>query len=105
MKINIHQLRTEVENCQFALNKATAKLNDVIESCTHNWSDPVSAHEYIPGYTILGDPPGTCGVDWRGPCYVDARIIKKWKRQCEICGEVQLTENITQEVIEHPKFK
>jgi hypothetical protein len=98
-------LRRAVEENEFALNRSREELNAAIKNCSHKWGpvEPDFIHEG--GYTIPGDPPGTMGVDWRGPCYVEPKTTKRWKRTCQVCGEVQHTFETKKEVIEHPSFE
>ena len=104
MNQKIKQLRDNVTRLTEDLEKAKALLKTETYNCDHDWSPPVSAHIYEPGYTIPGDPPGTMGIDWRGPTYVDAKTTKRWKRTCSICGEIQYTNEIVKTVVENPIF-
>lgn len=79
-------------------------LFHAVQNCKHEWTKPVADHIYHAGYRIPGDPPGTMGVDWRGPVDVPSKTENRWRRECEICGEVQYTSDTTKEVTEHPKF-
>lgn len=104
MTNEIQKLRADIIELKDRLRTMEGYLNHRIKGCQHEWSPTETAFIYEKGYTIPGDPPGTMGVDWRGPCYVEPKTTKRWKRTCQICGEIQYTEHTTQEVIEHPKF-
>lgn len=60
--------------------------------CPHVWGETKYTPDYQEAYTIPGDPPGTMGVDWRGPCHVPAKTTPKWSRTCTKCGYTQTTE-------------
>jgi len=68
-----------------------AKLRSARAACQHKWGETRYTPEHKEAYTIPGDPPGTMGVDWRGPTDVPAKTTKKWTRQCESCGLTQTT--------------
>ena len=75
------------------------EIGQIEQNCTHRWGVTRDVSEYIPAYTIPGDPPGTMGIDWRGPCHVDAKTIPKWERTCQNCGKVETTTRTNEEVI------
>ena len=78
------------------LENARGGLKSYESLCKHKFQevyDPI-CHD---AYTIPGDPPGTMGVDWRGPCYVPAETIPRWKRTCERCGLIQYTQGFEEE--------
>jgi hypothetical protein len=104
MDANIDNMRSAVADLREKLLRAENKLNDAIHSCRHDWSSVVADHIYHPSYTIPGDPPGTMGIDWRGPTYVDAKTEKRWKRTCKTCGLVEYTSKVKEQVTEHPAF-
>ncbi len=104
MNTEIRKLREDVELLKQQLDVAQRRLNNCVSSCKHQWSDPVADHIYEKGYEIPGDPPGTMGVDWRGPIWVEAKTIKQWKRTCSKCGEVQHTRKMAEHVTETPDF-
>ena len=84
-----HESRREVERLKEELQRAKEKLNRAESSCSHNWNTRYTP-EYQEAYTIPGDPPGTMGVDWRGPVHVPAKTIKKWTRTCPKCGKTEV---------------
>ncbi len=79
--------------------RVAREIADAERSCNHQWGPVRDVGEYIEGYTIPGDAPGTMGVDWRGPCYVPGRTIPKWERTCAKCGKVETTSRVTEEVV------
>ncbi len=97
-------LRHAIDTHTYELNRAKEQLADALRNHTHEWSNPIADHIYEKAYTIPGDPPGTMGVDWRGPTYVEARTIKRWKRVCPVCGEMEYTSKVIQQVTEEPTF-
>lgn len=96
---DINKKKRELELAESALAKAD-------RNCGHVWGDAVAAHIRHEGYTIPGDPPGTMGVDHRGPTYVSPRTEKRWKRVCQKCGKVEYTSRVAKEtkVIEKPRW-
>lgn len=98
------KLRDDAGNARLEYEKASARLTSAVRNCVHQWGKVEAAHIYTPGYTIPGDPPGTMGVDWRGPVDVPSKTEYRWKRVCSICGEIQYTSSTEDEVIKHPKF-
>lgn len=88
-----------------ALFKEIENLKKEQANCKHDWTPPRANHIYHEAYTIPGDPPGTMGIDWRGPCYVAAETIKRWTRECRKCGLEQHTNKIeTKQVEGNPIF-
>jgi hypothetical protein len=59
--------------------------------CQHAWGPTFYKPIHEEAYEIPGDPPGTMGVDWRGPTYVPAKTTPQWERTCKTCGLVQKT--------------
>lgn len=98
MKPEIQKLRSEVEAKERAFSETKKRLDEIIESCKHQFGETIPDHIYHEAYTIPGDPPGTMGVDWRGPCHVNASTEKRWKRICDYCGKTEYTQNIRKEV-------
>jgi hypothetical protein len=104
MKPEIAKLRNEHEEYKRLAAIAEGRLSQVVRECRHEWTAPVADHIYREGYTIPGDPPGTMGVDWRGPCYVEPKTTHRWKRTCRLCGHVEHTSNTNKHVTETPDF-
>ena len=97
-------LRNKIAQLKSDLVSAEQELAHRVSTCHHGWSKPEAAHIYRKGYQVDGDPPGTMGIDWRGPFWVEAKTTKRWKRTCEHCGEIQYTSDTTKHVTEEPKF-
>ena len=101
---SFQELRNRISILKSDLKEAETQLLAMEYACQHDWIHPVADHIYHPAYIIPGDPPGTCGVDWRGPCPVEAKTEKRWKRTCKKCGLIQYTSKTKEEVIEQPNF-
>jgi hypothetical protein len=86
-----HKLRDEIKTLQTRLETRRNMLQQVVNRCQHDWGKTEYKPEYHKAYTIPGDPPGTMGVDRRGPCHVPASTDKKWQRVCKKCGCKQVT--------------
>lgn len=71
------------------------QLDAAQRACRHSWGDARYVPDRREGYTDPGDPPGTMGVDWRGPCYIPPATIRRWERTCAACGLTQRTERTT----------
>ena len=97
-------LREDITKLEQELSIKKNQLQHAERNCAHNWSEVTPDHIYHKGYTIPGDPPGTMGIDWRGPAYVPAKTEERWKRTCKFCGKVEYTNKTTQTVINTPKF-
>lgn len=104
MKPTVKTIRDKVERLKNDLKEAESSLSYYVNNCRHSWGKVQADHIYEKAYTIPGDPPGTMGVDWRGPCYVPAKETKRWKRVCEECGKEEFTTNTEQHVTYTPKF-
>lgn len=105
MKTEIDNLKSEIRLLEQKLSDKKDELTLIILKCSHTWGPVESDHIFERGYTIPGDPPGTMGVDYRGPVYVDAKTIKRWRRECFKCGKVEYTSNVEQHITETPKFE
>ena len=104
MEPKARELRELVEELKSKFLRAESELKNYENSCFHK-SESVYDPIYTPAYIIPGDPPGTMGVDWRGPLDVPATTTDRWKRTCEKCGLVEYTTD-TQEKIERiPKWE
>ena len=98
------KLRKEIETSAQNLENKKKRLLQIERECRHSWGEVTPDHIYHKAYTIPGDPPGTMGVDWRGPCYVPAETEKRWKRVCKICGKVEYTKHTKDKVEKIPVF-
>ena len=92
------KLSKEIKDKQNEVSQLQNKLKQLVADCKHDWDETKYVPEYIPAYTIPGDPPGTMGVDWRGPVHVDSKTIKRWQRTCKKCGYVQATTKVEKEI-------
>lgn len=104
MNSKFAELRSKVAETKRIAENAELNLELAERSCQHKWGDPERADIYEAGYEIPGDPPGTMGVDWRGPTYVPTKTTKRWKRTCTTCGKVEFTTNTTVAEVHSPKF-
>jgi hypothetical protein len=84
-------LRASIQTLSQQLEAAKTALDNLVDSCLHQWGDPVYDPEYIPGYHIPGDPPGTMGVDRRSPMDVPSKTNERWRRTCKNCGHTEWT--------------
>lgn len=73
------------------LSKLRQQLSNLQAQCHHDWRSPARRSEHHAGYTDPGDPPGTMGVDWRGPVHVPARQETWWERTCKKCDKTEKT--------------
>lgn len=104
MKEQRRKLLDKITKLNRELDDARGQLARLDRSCNHQWGEPEADHIHHEGYTTPGDPPGTMGVDWRGPTHVPARTEKRWKRTCQKCGKVECTTRIAKKTIEGPQF-
>ncbi len=96
METEARKLRDLVERTKQELERAQKELSHYETDCQHEFVetyDPIH-HE---GHTLPGDPPGTMGVDWRGPVYVPPETIDRWRRECRRCGLVEYTKYFKEE--------
>lgn len=103
-RILVSRLEAEFEKARQQLEAGRSELRRLEATCPHQWSQPISAHIRHEGYTIPGDPPGTMGVDWRGPTDVPPRTEERWKRVCDVCGKEEFTSQTTSQTVRTPKF-
>lgn len=103
MTREIRTLRAYVSDTERAFNEAKARLDAAERDCRHDWDEQYDP-KYEEGYTIAGDPPGTMGVDWRGPMYVPSKTTPRWKRTCQTCGKVEYTLRAQQQVTQKPAW-
>jgi hypothetical protein len=91
MKPEANQTRQEIDDLKSKLRSAEGKLSQIVGSCKHTFGEIKYTPIVTEGYTSPGDPPGTMGIDWRGPCYVPGTTTKEWTRVCTTCGKVEKT--------------
>ncbi len=96
MKQEATILRNKLERTKLDFEKATRELEIYEKSCKHDYVEKYNPI-YHPSMTLPGDPPGTMGVDWRGPCYVPARTEERWERECTLCGKVEYTDRFIED--------
>jgi hypothetical protein len=99
MNEKIAAIRKELEQKQKECAGLESRLASYVRSCRHEW-EPI---RYVPrireGYQSEGDPPGTMGVDWRGPMWIPREETPRWVRKCSKCGHEQFTESTTKKEI------
>ena len=98
------RIRQRLKATEQNYRQAQQELNSLEAQCNHKYGEVVYDPIHHEAYTAPGDPPGTMGVDWRGPCYVPAQTIPRWKRECGLCGKVNYTEEIRKELTVHPNW-
>jgi hypothetical protein len=79
------------------------EIKAIQDNCKHDWKesyDPIVTE----GYRVEGDPPGTMGVDWRGPMWVPREEKPRWKRYCPLCDKTVFTTSTTEEVKKVPRW-
>lgn len=86
------QKQAEISKLQTQIALLLREAEVVEKQCFHTWGAIVYDPIYHKAYTAPGDPPGTMGVDWRGPVHVSAQTIPQWRRQCTKCGFSQTTQ-------------
>jgi hypothetical protein len=98
------ELRAAVASLEMQLERARERLAQYERLCPHDWAESVYEPIVREAHTIPGDPPGTMGVDWRGPTSVPRREEPRWRRTCKRCGLVQETRHVKDEVKKVPVF-
>lgn len=104
--IQLHPIaqRQEIAELERKLQEKKNALAHVERTCAHKWGETQPDHIYREGYMDPGDPPGTMGIDWRGPVYVPSKTTYRWKRVCFLCGKTEHTSQTTKEVTLKPSF-
>jgi hypothetical protein len=97
-------LEQDIDRIKAELREREAALQDLQRRCPHNWGKVEYTPEIHEGYQDPGDPPGTMGVDWRGPMWVPRQEIPIWSRKCSECGLVQETMRTRDETKKIPEF-
>jgi hypothetical protein len=101
-------LEKELKDKQEALESARRALQYAEAQCCggrHSWGEAEYKPIYHEGYTIPGDPPGTMGIDWRGPCHVPSSSEPRWIRTCKACGKVEETKQAREETVKKPDWR
>jgi hypothetical protein len=100
----VDAIREEIKRTEKKLSDKQRVLAEIERGCHHDWGNVVPDHIYHEAYTCPGDPPGTMGVDWRGPVHVPSRTEHRWKRTCRLCGKVEYTSRTKDKVEKIPVF-
>lgn len=87
-------LHDEIKKLEAELYKKQQELKCQQKYCQHCWLRTEYVPEIREGYVDPGDPPGTMGIDWRGPTYVSGSSTDYWTRTCGKCGLKQQTGRI-----------
>lgn len=98
MKQDAQGLRERAKRLTEESRNAQQELERYESRCQHKWGETVYDPIHHKAYTCPGDPPGTMGVDWRGPVYVPAQTEDRWKRECQDCGRVEYARGIQETV-------
>jgi hypothetical protein len=104
MNPDIRKLQDELFVAERKQKGLQAQLEAARRDCRHTWGAVIYDPIVTPAYTIAGDPPGTMGVDWQGPCYVPRQERARWKRECSECGFVEYTFDTKDKVDKIPVF-
>lgn len=104
MTSEIQQLVTDITAAERKLKSLQAQLEARRRDCRHTWGSVIYDPIVKEAYTIPGDPPGTMGVDWRGPCHVPREEKPRWRRECSTCGDVEYTFDTKEKVEKIPVF-
>ena len=97
-------LEQEIIQLEADLRERKAALQGLQSRCPHVWGETRYTPEVHEGYQDQGDPVGTMGVDWRGPCWIPRQEIARWSRRCSECGLVQQTKRTRDEIKKIPEF-
>jgi len=92
------ELEKRIEKAEREIRVCKEELYRIDRGCPHSWSGPFEAHIHHNSYVIPGDDPGAMGVDRRESCYVPAKIDKRWKRVCTVCGKIECTSKMTEKI-------
>lgn len=102
VKKTIADLKAAATRASEDARRHQAEIDGLQRSCCHNWGEI----KYVPicteGYTAPGDPPGTMGIDWRGPTYVPPTTTPQWERTCLLCDLTQKTQSTKEQCVAGP---
>ena len=104
MEKSTKDLRNQITNLEDELTRAKGTLNYTERRCDHVWGEAAYTPDYQESYTTPGDPPGTMGIDWRGPSFIPSTNTPKWTRICQTCGKKETTTRTNETVTKTPKF-
>jgi hypothetical protein len=94
--VEMRAILKEVDERRARISGITQQLYDELHRrervCPHVWSEPKYTPIHHPAVSWEGDPPGTMGVDWRGPgsapAYDEPMWEPMWTRTCKLCDMV-----------------
>jgi len=98
------EIQREIDELSQQLKANHAKLSQIQFTCRHEWGTVVYDPEVREAYTDPGDPPGTMGIDWRGPFHYPRQETPRWKRTCAKCGKTEITTRTDEKVTTSPRF-
>ncbi len=99
----VNEAKVEVERVGKRLSEAEINLRNYQGRCRHNFTERYDPIIHPGGYDP-GDPPGTMGVDQRGPTSWPETREDRWRRDCNLCGLTEYTKIIEEEVKKKPKW-
>ena len=94
----------EVVRLENQLMSAKVRLATLELQCFHVWDEPKYTPIIHDGYQDPGDPPGTMGVDRQLPCWIPRQEIPLWTRTCGLCGMVDTTQKVRDDIKKVPVF-
>ncbi len=102
---NTHvELERTIARLKEELQGTELSLQGLQSRCPHRWDQVKYTPEIHEGYRDPGDPPGTMGVDWRGPMWVPRQETPRWTRICLDCGKKEVTERTRDDIKKVPVF-
>jgi hypothetical protein len=104
VRAQIHQLDAQYQRERGALLTSLAAIEAACHGGKHYWGDSIYEPIVHEAFTDPGDPPGTMGVDWRGPMSCPRREEPRWKRICHDCQKVEYTTNVQQREVAEPRW-
>jgi hypothetical protein len=91
------EMRREIATIEAHLQNIKTRLERAERECQHAWGKVAYCPIETKGFQTQGDPPGTMGVDWQGPMWIEPTCTKQWSRTCSRCGKVQTTKSTRKE--------
>jgi hypothetical protein len=98
------EIRNRIRSAKARIEEAERDLANLLSACSHKWGEAKYTPDIRRAYTHQGDPPGTRGIDWQGPCHVPAEETPKWTRTCAECGKQETTTQVVEKVVKTPRF-
>jgi len=102
--MSLDKQRQEIRDLEEKLAEKRRALQTSEQNCPHEWSEPKYDPIIREAMTIPGDPPGTGGIDHRGPYHIPSSRVERWTRTCQRCGKVESTTTVDQRITKTPKF-